>query len=318
MTHFVVLVELPAGTVSDRYEDELARRLAPFSEELAVKPYRDYVENVDRVKQRYVEMYQKSGQLDARLAVDDVPWQRIIKITNMCHSEDEREWYYLDAENGRPYRMSTYNPDSKWDWYVVGGRYHGYFTAKPNLSSADRNRIALGAPSWVNEGWPIEAYACDGGPVGLLDLGARRAAETSKARDRYNRYQSLVAGLEEARSWPEMLEIYGEQNVDDARTAYREQPRIQAVREDRDFFWGCPVEEFKWGEELYVQRAHDGAVPGYSHLTLDGEWLAPGEMGWFAMSSDTVESRDAYDAQVNKRVNSLDPEVVLLAVDCHI
>lgn len=28
------------------------------------------------------------------------------------------------------YYLSTYNPDSKWDWYVIGGRWEGYFTNK--------------------------------------------------------------------------------------------------------------------------------------------------------------------------------------------
>ena len=33
--------------------------------------------------------------------------------------------------------MTTYNPDSKWDWWVVGGRWGGYWTLKPDACPSD-------------------------------------------------------------------------------------------------------------------------------------------------------------------------------------
>lgn len=85
-----------------------------------------------------------------------------------------------------------------------------------------------------------------------------------------------------------------------------------------EFAMSCHLEEFQWGRELYVHRARLSAVPGYAYLMRDGKWLARGDMGWFGLSSDTVESREAYDVAVNGRIASLDPDVVLVLVDCHI
>lgn len=37
-----------------------------------------------------------------------------------------------DSCHGTGFYKSTYNPDSKWDWYQVGGRWSGYFKIKPD------------------------------------------------------------------------------------------------------------------------------------------------------------------------------------------
>lgn len=43
--------------------------------------------------------------------------------------------YYDDEERGPQGEVySTYNPDSKWDWYTIGGRWAGYW---PVLAQAD-------------------------------------------------------------------------------------------------------------------------------------------------------------------------------------
>jgi hypothetical protein len=58
----------------------------------------------------------------------------------------------------------------------------------------------------------------------------------------------------------------------------------------------------------YVQRAEQQAVAGYAYPGLDGVWEAPGEMGWFGISSDREEDRTAYLTRTNGHLDSLDTE----------
>ena len=50
-------------------------------------------------------------------------------------SEKEKAYYdecevTFDREKKQWFRMSVYNPKSKWDWYQIGGRWRGYFRLK--------------------------------------------------------------------------------------------------------------------------------------------------------------------------------------------
>ena len=37
---------------------------------------------------------------------------------------------YIDKTQGNV--LTTYNPESQWDWWVIGGRWGGYLTLKPD------------------------------------------------------------------------------------------------------------------------------------------------------------------------------------------
>ena len=55
----------------------------------------------------------------------------------------------------------------------------------------------------------------------------------------------------------------------------------------------------------------------YAFITPDGEWHAPGRVGWFAMSDDTPESIAAYEAEWKAWIASPENPYVNF-VDCHI
>ena len=67
--------------------------------------------------------------------------------------------------------------------------------------------------------------------------------------------------------------------------------------------------------ESYLEYSQ-WAVP-YAYITPDGEWHAPGNVGWFAASDDTPETRNAYFEEWKAWVNSPDNPYVNF-VDCHI
>ena len=98
MSHYTV-------AVFHREDQDYEDLLAPYSENIEVKPYVRYTrqEAIDYARKNYTGYGEKS---------DDECWQA------MAEEYDGR----TDGE-GNIY--STYNPDSKWDWYCIGGRWSG-------------------------------------------------------------------------------------------------------------------------------------------------------------------------------------------------
>ena len=147
MTHFTVLV---AG---EDYESILA----PYDENIKVAPY--ISKTKDEVEAEFLEYKSRcQGRLDAGgvLSAFDQLTLYLDHVTrgwwNDCHGND------LDSEMNA---ISTYNPKSKWDWYVVGGRWTGMFILNPgtmgelgrpgvfgNKPQHDADIVRLGDVDW--------------------------------------------------------------------------------------------------------------------------------------------------------------------------
>lgn len=57
----------------------------------------------------------------------------------------------------------------------------------------------------------------------------------------------------------------------------------------------------------------------YAVIDKDGEWHAPGQMGWFACSTETEEEAEKWDNEFYQTfLEHLPPATVLTIVDCHI
>lgn len=265
-------------------------------------------------------------------------WREVIEYANNRwypegENEDNRQSILrYDEEKDRAYTYSTYNPNSKWDWYQVGGRWSGYFPVKQPLDMEDAADLIQGQRSWTNEGQPREAWTVDGGPIRLLDLELLRARKGTEAGERYDAYQALVQDLPEALPFRVFSEdaqatvalLTNRQEITDtwdrAREAYNSQPRVRAARDSEQFKWDfeCLIGEFAVSREFYVEKARNAAVPGFALLTPEGEWVAPGEMGWFGMSTNSEEDTAMFKTKANAYIEALDPDTLLIAVDCHI
>ena len=74
------------------------------------------------------------------------------------------------------------------------------------------------------------------------------------------------------------------------------------------------LERYKTKEQYVKERSR--TVP-YAFITPDGEWHAPGRVGWFACSDDTAESYNRYVEEWDNFLRSKGNPYVSL-VDCHI
>ncbi|MEU3639958.1 hypothetical protein AB0H23_27540 [Streptomyces albogriseolus] len=315
MSHFSLLVALPP-TSPDKVEAALEDVLAPFDENAEVALYRDY-ETGNAEDYWVVAACREDGQLPAE---GPLTWEQVAEAVNARYKHDKDSSAYLHVDDdGRAYEVSTYNPNSKWDWWQIGGRWTGYFI--PQADAADDPRLLVGSPGVFGD--PCPAGRVDGGPRELLDLAAMRAEARRAAGERYDQWQRLVAGLPEADGWSRFLSRHQADpdtyTIGQARQEYGAQPQVKAARQSRDFMWlDCPIDTFAPGRDAYMQQGADHAVPGHAYLGLDGVWHAPGRMGMFGMSTDTPQDQAEYARRMNEHLGTLPPDTLLVAVDCHI
>ena len=95
MSHFSV-------AVFHRADQSVESLLAPYDENIKVEPYIEYTKQqaIDFAREHYDDC-------------KDLPDEKCWAIMADCKETDS---------DGNIY--STYNPDSKWDWWVVGGRFN--------------------------------------------------------------------------------------------------------------------------------------------------------------------------------------------------
>ena len=239
-------------------------------------------------------------------------------------SEIDTERLHVDEESGRAYTWSTYNPESKWDWYSIGGRWQRHFISIPG---ADRDLLVFGQPGvFGDNGRPklsdAGAMYCDGGLIELLDFAAMRDAAALEANRDYDKWLSLVDKFGHPEPWDRLCSLAELKEIswDEARSRYNGQALVKAARDmELVGFFGPSVEaEFGTTREEYEAIKRAAAVPGYALITTSGEWVAPGRMGWFGMSSDGPGEADAFKVQASKYLDELPHGTWVIHVDCHI
>jgi hypothetical protein len=135
MSHYVV-------AVISNHEDDIHKLLAPYNENLEVESYIDatkaqVIQEGKDAQKRIKERIAQNTQADPDYTPSD--WEQ-----NLLKLKTDEEFYncmiegYDVDEDGN--RLTSYNPDSKWDWYVIGGRWPGLLKLKDG-SEADMARI---------------------------------------------------------------------------------------------------------------------------------------------------------------------------------
>lgn len=251
-----------------------------------------------------------------------------LAIRGQVESDEPDDRLHFDEEAGRAYTWSIYNPESKWDWWVIGGRWRNSLHAKPGVQAS---ALILSDPHYTErylkpsdevQKWADnKGLRCDGGPKGLLDFESMRAEAEVKAHCEFDRWLRVTEGTPHAHPWSHFYGLFqlGELTIDGAREKYRAQSRVQALDADEDLRWrDNAIEEFGLGREEYVATARRDAVPGYALITLDRQWMAPGRMGWFGASSDGPGEREAYKVMANKYLDELADDILIVQIDCHI
>jgi hypothetical protein len=207
------------------------------------------------------------------------------------------------------------NPNAKWDWYELGGRWTGFFKVKPHVEDA-----VIGRPGLMTE--PAESGFADQLRKSEIDIEYMRNETARKAMEEYDFADLLVGHLEKNLTWEQVCEKFNE-NMQEAKEFYWEQPRCAVWKAEKDkdlrafpLGWDSSPEDFHESREKYIQRAKDGTLVTFA-VVKDGKWYERGKMGWWAFVSDEKDA-DEWNAQVSKMFDELPEDTMMSLYDCHI
>lgn len=311
MSHFTVLV------IGENAEDQLA----PFDENLEVDEYitdevteREISRFMDFHRENALEL--KKHRPDMTPAdVDVLGFEKMYEI----FGDDWNGNRWRKDENGKWQEYSTYNPDSKWDWYVLGGRWTGFFKLK------DGAQDQVGQPGVMCE--PGEPGHVDAALKKDIDFDGMREEARIKAEKRYDDVRRIIDPfMPMYLTWKDMLAKHGlphrgghaeiadfDKKLDAALKEYHNQEAVKALHKNEVF---AKVDDYVMSREEFVNERMDNACSTYAILK-DGEWVAHGDMGWFGMSNDSM-SESEWNKKFWEMIQALPDDTLLSVYDCHI
>lgn len=188
------------------------------------------------------------------------------------------------------------NPNAKWDYWTVGGRWSDRFPLKSGgrassalKSAIDVEKMMDEAEARAREAWSFWAPALDGNPrpESWTTIRRRHAPDIGTAREVYHAQPAIVA-------W---------------NAEYRKRGEHAPFR--------CnPVEDYGFDLDDYVVRMRRQAPAPFAFVNA-GEWHEMGRMGFWAVVSDEedattwVEEWEAFWA-------ALPDTALVTVVDCHV
>jgi hypothetical protein len=265
--------------------------------------------------------------------MDDCPDEHLIFNDETEHVE--KEWAEEDQETKDEYNndFDTYaedyhgykkdeetgkygyweNPNAKWDWYQLGGRWAGFFRLKPG-AKGENGRAGL----FGKEAEPGHADAvkkCD------IDFEWMRADAESGAGAKYDEVISIVGeSINEMHPWDKVRDVMFPEDRDLARDFYNSQLAPTKLKEWNSVnsfkFSFIDLEDFQSTREDYVKRVGDAAFSSFA-VIKDGVWYQKGEMGWWGMASNTKEQGD-WNKEISNLLVDLPDDTLISIYDCHI
>lgn len=123
--------------------------LDQYDENMEVAPYIRYTkdEAIDEVKRRHAQSYENALEALKKKDLDSESYEYFQKVLDKGLFiswedawEEVKKWgYEIDSDENL---LSTYNPDSKWDWYSVGGRWDGFLHYKDTDPGFEETNVA--------------------------------------------------------------------------------------------------------------------------------------------------------------------------------
>ena len=221
-------------------------------------------------------------------------------------NEQKYGWVRVDATGNVTEVIDRTNPNKRWDWYRLGGRWTGYFPLKRGA------RGLCGKAGLMTD--PARAGYVDQARKDAIDWERLRDEKGEKARAEYQKVMAVVGDAPAPQSWESVLSQFAGESQK-ARDFYHSQEWIKRKNTDRDLFW-CDAEDFQCTEAEYVQRGRDRAGVTLAVLK-DGQWYEKGRMGWFGLMFDEKDQTE-WNHRVSALLDELPGDTLLSVYDCHI
>ena len=289
MSHFVV------GVLIDRLSsDAIERAMAPYQENNMLdcpKEYLEFFDMEDEMREEYetetvTQVKTPEGALVFRHS-SDIPReeQELVEIpftvkypTFEEFAKDYHGHAGPDEETGRYGYWE--NPQAKWDWYEVGGRWTNMLLVKDTLPD----------DVWVrggHYGQPVDESA----PEGYMWV------DGAKIKDIEFEVMSNLIIERRKENWGEIKKLLADGNTTEAFFKY-------GVKE------GTTRDEYINAPDFTLFAFLNG---------ITGDWYETGRMGWWGTNSATEEEEENWEKSFRDRfIDHADPEHYLVIVDCHI
>lgn len=286
MSHFTVLV------IGDNFEEQLA----PYNEQ-----NEQYFSFVDKTKE-VLETWE-NGSLDNKSIKEyyDNNFDEFLKDYFGYTKIDDKYGYHA-------------NPNAKWDWYQVGGRWSNFFKLKE-----DKN----GEAKYVDV-----IYKKD------IDIDAMKKDAENTAAKTYDKLINVFGGSIPKLDieWETLLDDKSI-SIDEKRSMYHNQTAIQQLKkvsaeysdkmqnsdEDHEmwlFLSFLDLEDFQCSKNEYIERQKNGVLTTFAFLK-DGIWCERGNMGWFGVALNEAPLHE-WNKKFMEMFNSLSDDTLITLVDCHI
>ena len=293
MSHFVVAVVTPTL-------DALEATLQPYHEFECTGEDDQYVQDVDltdEIKELigapigYGENKDKPRDLTDALGYHGLD-DRIVSSESELDKGKTHKYGYAVVVDGQLVKaVRRTNPNKKWDWWTIGGRWKNLLSTK-NGENVNQSKKA-----------------------DLDILGMRAQAET-EAAERYDAAIKVI-DVRPIPHWENFREVLFPGDIDAARAAYRADPVIKDwAKAYPDNFFGPSPEDYDMPREAYIEAAGDNSFGAFAVLDANG-WHEKGSMGWFGCVTDEKDPA-SWGKQLQAFLAAIPEDHYISMVDCHI
>lgn len=159
------------------------------------------------------------------------------------------------------------NPNRQWDWYLLGGRWCGYFLAK---EPSDKNKI--GDPSWLNSDKAHSPLECDSLVKSNLDVQGLLDQYVAEKAKIYDTCMGILEkqGLKTWKPWDDFIKTM---SWEDAKIDYWEQPAVKAIEEHYGIISRTAIDALLVGREEYCKPPAITDVIKPHAVIYKGEWI---------------------------------------------
>jgi hypothetical protein len=349
MSHFTCLI-------IHKDEENIKDVLQPYHEYESTGTEDEYVIDVDKTAdvQEYLdrEIYygkrKEGGAWDYEYSIERAETQlnnhvkatraQYFKAAGMTQEEIDEEIrdYHGYKKRGNQWIDHT-NPNAKWDWWVMGGRWSGLLRVKKG-AEAQRGENGIMGTNFDETGYD----SCL-----IKDLDLEAMLRVQRERIVKGRHKAFDDALEKVKTknipcsdfmlqpdafnkWDE-LSVQRKQCEDELRGVWESLGKPNTFRDyvnDEHAAGNPSAITVRLSEELGYSSMF-GITPGQTMqqeiddaqaictfaVIKDGKWYERGEMGWWGCVSN---EDDEWESKFNDLFKDADPDMRVTVVDCHI
>jgi hypothetical protein len=133
VSHFIVTVRLPGSVEADEVESAIEKILAPYHEFECTGVVDEFVKSVDCTADVRAELANREDKTEsvAEWIEDNHGWKFVAEGEQPdLEGRHKYGWFRVDSAGELVEAFDRTNPDKKWDWWVIGGRWSGYFPSR--------------------------------------------------------------------------------------------------------------------------------------------------------------------------------------------